>query len=147
MVIGVQGNEWTIEEVGDRDPGGARAGAILQALIAREPAEKRPSIKAWLPEGVLPPQVTTVGEQPSAEAMIEPLSPGGRTLLARVVRTSPDERGWRHGCELSTQLSLEDLRCWLGKQVESPWRTAQYPVYFLWTNLLIPRILTLQVVF
>ena len=39
VVISVQGNEWTIEEAGDRDPGGARLGAILQALIAREPAE------------------------------------------------------------------------------------------------------------
>ncbi|HEX3645271.1 MAG TPA: GNAT family N-acetyltransferase [Vicinamibacterales bacterium] len=70
VVIGVQGNQWTIEEVGDRDPGGARVGAILQALIAREPADKRPSIKAWLPEGFLPPQLTIVGEKPSAELMM-----------------------------------------------------------------------------
>jgi predicted N-acetyltransferase YhbS len=81
VVIGVQGNEWTIEEAGDRDPGGARAGAMLQALIAREPAEKRPSIKAWLPDGFLPPQVTLVGEKPSAETMmIRPLSDRARGL-------------------------------------------------------------------
>ena len=49
VVISVQGNAWTIEEAGDRDPGGARLGAILQALIAREPAEKRPSITAGCP--------------------------------------------------------------------------------------------------
>jgi predicted N-acetyltransferase YhbS len=86
VVIGVQGNEWTIEEIGDRDPGGARAGAMLQALIAREPAEKRPSIKAWLPDGFLPPQVTLVGEKPSAETMmIRPLGDRARGLrpLAR----------------------------------------------------------------
>ena len=86
VVIGVQGNQWTIEELGDRDPGGARAGAMLQALIAREPAEKRPSIKAWLPDGFLPPQITILGEKPSAETMmIRPLSDRARGLqpLAR----------------------------------------------------------------
>jgi GNAT superfamily N-acetyltransferase len=79
VVIGVQGNQWTIEELGDRDPGGARAGAMLQALIAREPAEKRPSIVAWLPDEFLPPQVTIIAEKPSAEVMmIRPLSARGQ---------------------------------------------------------------------
>ena len=31
----IVGGTWTIEECGDRDPSGARVGAILQALIAR----------------------------------------------------------------------------------------------------------------
>ncbi len=70
VVISVQGSAWTLEEAGDRDPSGARAGAILQALIAREPAEKRPSIMAWLPEGFLPPQVTIVDVKPSREVMM-----------------------------------------------------------------------------
>src|SRR5580765_2951618 len=70
MVIAAQGNTWTIEEAGDRDPGGARVGAMLQALIAREPAEQRPSIRAWLPDGFLPPQVTVTGEKPSVEVMM-----------------------------------------------------------------------------
>lgn len=70
VVVSVHGNEWTIEEAGDRDPGGARAGAILQVLLARDPPEKRPSIKAWLPNGFLPPQVTVIGEQPSGEVMM-----------------------------------------------------------------------------
>jgi GNAT superfamily N-acetyltransferase len=81
VVIGVQGSEWTIEELGDRDPGGARAGAMLQALIAREPAERRPSIRAWLPDGFLPPQITILGEKPSAETMmIRPLGDRARGL-------------------------------------------------------------------
>ena len=81
VVISVHGNEWTLEEAGDRDPGGARLGAILQALIAREPAEKRPAIRAWLPHGFLPPQVTIVGEKPSADVMmIKPLSDRARGL-------------------------------------------------------------------
>ena len=41
VVISVVGDMWTIEECGDRDPSGARVGAILQALIAREPVERR----------------------------------------------------------------------------------------------------------
>ena len=81
VVISVHGNEWTIEEAGDRDPTGARLGAILQALIAREPAEKRPSIRAWLPGGVLPPQVTIIGETPSRDVMMmRALSDRGRGL-------------------------------------------------------------------
>ena len=51
---------WTLEECGDRDPSGARVGALLQALIAREPDERRPTIRGWLPPGFLPPQVTIV---------------------------------------------------------------------------------------
>ena len=79
VVISVQGHEWTIEEAGDRDPGGARLGAIMQALIARAPAEKRPSIKAWLPGGFLPPQLTIIGETASPDVMmLRPLTDRGR---------------------------------------------------------------------
>jgi GNAT superfamily N-acetyltransferase len=83
VVISVRGNKWTLEEAGDRDPSGARLGAILQVLIARDPAEKRPSIKAWLPDGFLPPQITVIGEQPSAEVMmIRALTPAGVSVRA-----------------------------------------------------------------
>ena len=58
IAISIVGDTWTIEECGDRDASGARVGAILQALIAREPAESRPVIRGWLPPGFLPPQVT-----------------------------------------------------------------------------------------
>jgi len=60
VVISVKGNEWTIESCGDRDPAGARLGAILQVLIAREPSETRPRIRAWLPMTLRPPQVEIV---------------------------------------------------------------------------------------
>ncbi len=69
VVLHVVGDTWTIEECGDRDPGGARVGAILQALIAREPAERRPSIRGWLPPGFLPPQITIVAARPSLTVM------------------------------------------------------------------------------
>ncbi len=70
VVICARGREWTIEEAGDRDPTGARVGAILQVLIARDPAETRPAIKAWLPAGFLPPQVTMVDANPSRDVMM-----------------------------------------------------------------------------
>ena len=70
VVVSVVGSTWTIEECGDRDPSGARVGAILQALIAREPVERRPSIRACLPPGFVPPQVTIVAAKPSTEVMM-----------------------------------------------------------------------------
>ena len=57
VVVSIVGGAWTIEECGDRDPSGARVGAILQALIAREPVERRPTIRAWFPRGFVPPQL------------------------------------------------------------------------------------------
>lgn len=70
VVISVVDDMWTIEECGDRDPSGARVGAILQALIAREPVERRPTIRAWLPRGFVPPQVTIVSAKPSGPVMM-----------------------------------------------------------------------------
>ena len=61
---------WTIEECGDRDPSGARVGAILQALLAREPALTQPHIRAWMPPGLLPPQVFIEDRRPSSEVMM-----------------------------------------------------------------------------
>jgi hypothetical protein len=70
VVISIVGRTWTIEECGDRDPSGARVGAILQALIAREPVEHRPTIRAWMPAGFVPPQVTIVSAKPSTQVLI-----------------------------------------------------------------------------
>ena len=70
VVVSVVGSKWTIEECGDRDPSGARVGAILEALIAREPVERRPSIRGWLPPGFVPPQVTIVSAKPSTEVVM-----------------------------------------------------------------------------
>ena len=70
VVLSVAGGTWTLEECGDRDVSGARVGALLQALIAREPSERRPTIRAWLPPRFLPPQVTIVSATPSTEMMM-----------------------------------------------------------------------------
>jgi hypothetical protein len=69
VILSVVGEAWTLEECGDRDPSGARVGALLQALIAREPVEQRPTIRAWLPRGFLPPQVTIASSAPSSETI------------------------------------------------------------------------------
>jgi hypothetical protein len=69
LVMSIVDRTWTIEECGDRDPSGARVGAILQALIAREPMEPRPIIRAWLPSGFVPPQMTIVSATPSVDVM------------------------------------------------------------------------------
>ena len=51
-------NGWTLEEAGDRDPAGARLGAMLQALIAREPQRPAPLIRTWWPRAfTVPPQL------------------------------------------------------------------------------------------
>jgi len=74
---------WTIEECGDRDPSGARAGAMLQVLLAREPAAPPPRIRGWLPDGFLPPQVSVVARAPSAEVMmVRPLTPTADRALS-----------------------------------------------------------------
>jgi diguanylate cyclase (GGDEF)-like protein len=44
--------------------------------------------------------------------VVEPLTYGAKTLLAKVVRSNFEEGGWLHGCDLSTRLDEEDIRCW-----------------------------------
>jgi GNAT superfamily N-acetyltransferase len=57
VVLSVSRNGWTLEEAGDRDPAGARLGAMLQVLAAREPSRALPLIRAWWPRLFpVPPQ-------------------------------------------------------------------------------------------
>jgi len=93
IVITVVGGTWVLEECGDRDASGARVGALLQALIAREPVESRPVIRGWLPPGFLPPQVTTIAPSSAAPPLLF-----ARALSSRVQRlhlTAPDVMYWR----------------------------------------------------
>ncbi len=73
VVISATDGHWVVEECGDRDPTGARVGALLQALIAREPQGPRPVIRAFLPVGFLPQQVamvSTAGTDPPVRIAI-----------------------------------------------------------------------------
>jgi hypothetical protein len=69
VVLSVADDVWTIEECGDRDPCGARVGALLQALIAREPAKAPPTIRGRFPAGFLPPQTSIVSSTPSTQSI------------------------------------------------------------------------------
>jgi hypothetical protein len=93
VILSVVGACWTLEECGDRDVSGARVGALLQALIAREPIERRPTIRGWLPHGFLPPQLTIVSATPSAETISVGLLDPSR-IVPRL--SSDDVLFWRN---------------------------------------------------
>lgn len=73
VVVFESGDYWMVTECGDRDPSGARIGAILQAMLARHGSH--PSrLTAWLPPGFMPPQLKVVWrEKPAVVMMIAPL--------------------------------------------------------------------------
>jgi hypothetical protein len=102
VVVRVLGHTRTIEECGDRDPSGARVGAILQALIAREPVEHRPTIRAWLPAGFVPPQVTIMSAKPR------------RGVNGAVARSGRSDRRRR-------RLGYLPTRCFAGVAISSEW--------------------------
>jgi hypothetical protein len=79
VVTSVSRGEWFIEDAGDRDPAGARLGAMLQVMLARTPHLPPPRIASWLPHDFTPPQVTRVQTRtPRDVFMIRPLK--DRTL-------------------------------------------------------------------
>lgn len=86
VVLAVEDGTWTLLECGDRDPSGARIGAMLQVLIAREPAQVPPTIVGRLPAGLVPPQMTVVGRH-------VPLAPDGtgstETMMIRPLAGAP----------------------------------------------------------
>ena len=75
VVLSSRGDDWVLEEAGDRDPSGARVGAILQTLIARQPSERPPAIRGRLPPNFLPPQIAVVEKRPTVDVMmVRPLA-------------------------------------------------------------------------
>ena len=76
VVITVSHGGWTLEEAGDRDPAGARLGALLQVLLAREPSHKAPLIRAWWPPAFpVPPQVRLIDRVPARDIfMVRPIA-------------------------------------------------------------------------
>lgn len=66
-----------LEMCGDRDPSGARVGALLQTLRARAPREEAPRPTGFLPPGWCPPQVRIEqGPVVRAVMMVRPLTSG-----------------------------------------------------------------------
>lgn len=76
VVLNENANGWTVEEAGDRDPAGARLGAMLQVLLAREPTHHVPLIRAWWPQAfAVPPQIQlTDRSAPKDLFMVQALS-------------------------------------------------------------------------
>ena len=76
VLLTVTAGHWTIEEAGDRDPAGARLGAIMQVLLAREPSLRTPAIRAWWPvDFPIPPQMRVTARAPATDVfMIRPLA-------------------------------------------------------------------------
>jgi GNAT superfamily N-acetyltransferase len=65
---------WSLAACGDRDPEGARIGAMLQVLLARHPTERPPLVRAWWPENLRPPQLQITRRGLAAEIlMLRPL--------------------------------------------------------------------------
>jgi predicted N-acetyltransferase YhbS len=74
LVSTEESGRWMIEEAGDRDPAGARLGAMLQVMLARHPSERLPEIKCWWPQALVPPQLKVAASTPTQEVlMLRPL--------------------------------------------------------------------------
>src|SRR5688572_21842918 len=84
VVLNENANGWTLEEAGDRDPAGARLGAMLQVLLAREPSHRMPLIRTWWPRAfTVPPQIQLTDPSPPKDLfMVRPLSDVGMPKTA-----------------------------------------------------------------
>jgi len=91
VVLSENANGWTLEEAGDRDPAGARLGAMLQVLLAREPSQRMPLIRAWWPRSMpVPPQLELTDRIDARDLfMVRPLAD------VRMPETADDVFYWR----------------------------------------------------
>jgi GNAT superfamily N-acetyltransferase len=80
-----------ITECGDRDPSGSRVGALLQAVLARDPST-RLRLRAWWPTNFLPPQVDIISHDVAPVAMM--MRPLGSSVWPDPPLTVSDIRWW-----------------------------------------------------
>lgn len=77
VILTAADDDVVLEMCGDRDPAGARVGALLQVLRARTPGERALRMRGSLPPGWLPPQMRIVASATTTELlMVKPLRPG-----------------------------------------------------------------------
>ena len=90
-LLSISARGWTLEEAGDRDPAGARLGAMLQVLAAREPSQRLPLIRTWWPRSFpVPPQWQLTDRTDSSDLlMVRPFVELSRPL------TTDDVFYWR----------------------------------------------------
>ncbi len=93
VVMQVKEDGWVLQQCGDRDPSGARVGAIIQALVARDPTAAAPRIRSWLPPGVVPPQLIATPVEASLGCVLARLLATDTAPL-----TSNDALVWRSDC-------------------------------------------------
>ena len=73
VVVLEVGSNWMVTECGDRDPSGARVGALLQSMLS-QPGRRPAQVHAWLPPNFLPPQLTVLRRDlPSVSMMLAPI--------------------------------------------------------------------------
>jgi GNAT superfamily N-acetyltransferase len=83
-ILTVTSEDVILEMCGDRDPAGARLGALLQVLRARTPTEAAQGITCFLPPHWLPPQVEVESSAAVREVMmVKPLKAGVLTTPLR----------------------------------------------------------------
>jgi len=76
-ILTVTRDDIVLEMCGDRDPTGARVGALLQSVKARTPGQVMPSPTGFLPPGWCPPQVRLErGRLVREVMMVRPLTAG-----------------------------------------------------------------------
>jgi hypothetical protein len=80
VVVGRGPRGRVLEDYGDRDPSGARVGAMLQVLDARSPADPPIRLDGRIARSFRPPQLEVIGERPAVEIM----------MMRPVGETSPD---------------------------------------------------------
>ena len=111
-----QDGRWMIEEAGDRDPSGARLGAMLQVMLARLPERAAAGDQRWWPQALVPPQLKIAAATPTQEVLmirplrdrmlpLPPLAASGSGVLAR-------------GLLLIVDVSIYDLRSRLDSVVD-----------------------------
>ncbi len=59
-----------LEECGDRDPSGARVGAMLESLAERDPSQMDRTMRAVLPASFRPLQLEVIKSEPSPKVMM-----------------------------------------------------------------------------
>jgi predicted N-acetyltransferase YhbS len=79
-----------LEECGDRDPSGARVGAMLEVLAAREPSHTDRTLRTWWPETFRPPQIQVIGSVPCPDVMMVRVLNGRSPDFARTVYWQTD---------------------------------------------------------
>jgi GNAT superfamily N-acetyltransferase len=75
VILTTAGDDVVLEMCGDRDPAGARVGALLQVLRARTPGERALKVRGSLPPGWLPPQMRIEASAVAPDVlMLKPLN-------------------------------------------------------------------------